>query len=82
MPRTRFDKFAAPKRDPVKATILERKAATGSSVEDLAKALGVSVSTATRLLAKSSDDWSLGQIKRLYRFFKLDAAALREDVRL
>ena len=81
MPRTRFDKFTVPKRDPIKATILELKDATGSSVEDLAKALGVSASTATRLLAKSSDDWSLGQIKRLYRFFKLDAADLREDIR-
>ena len=28
MPRTRFDKLAAPKRDPIKATILERKDAT------------------------------------------------------
>lgn len=28
MPRTRFDKLAAPKRDPIKATFLERKDAT------------------------------------------------------
>lgn len=32
-------------------------------------------------LAKHTDDWPLGQIKRLYRFFKLDAADLWEDIR-
>ena len=81
MPRTRFDKLAAPKRDPIKATILERKDATDTSLEAMADALGVSVATLSRMLAKHTDAWPLGQINRLYRFFKLDAADLREDIR-
>lgn len=43
MPRTRFDKLAAPKRDPIKATFLERKDATDTSLEAMASALGASV---------------------------------------
>ena len=81
MPRSRFDKLAAPKRDPIKATILERKDATDTSLEAMAAARGVSVATRSRMLAKHTDAWPLGQIKRLYRFFKLDAADLREDIR-
>ena len=62
MPRTRFDKLAAPKRDPIKATILERKDATDTSLEAMAAALGVSVATLSRMLAKHTDAWPLGQI--------------------
>ena len=83
MPRTIFDKYAAPPKDPVKAQILDRINALHLSAAEGSKIMGVSESTYLRRLNhQHTDEWPLGIIKRMYRGLKLVPEDLKGAVTL
>ena len=79
MPRI---KLGAPKRDYVMALILERKRALDLTDADIGAYLGVSRQTASRMMSKSSDLWSLGDLKTLCRALGVPIEELRDAIKL
>lgn len=79
MPRIRLNQ---PKRDYIKALILERKLAYGYTDVQLGKVVGVSRQTMSRLLKeKHTDEWELGQLKTMCRKLGISADELREAIK-
>ena len=71
-----------PPKDPIKALILERKHALHLSDEELSKRLGICRQTCSRLMnAKHTDDWSLGEIKKICRSLNIPVEELKDAVR-
>lgn len=82
MGRSIFDKYAKPKPDPVKAPILERINALHLSVADGSKMMGVGENTYIRRIRhQHTDEWSMGEIKRMCRGLKVELEELRGAVR-
>ena len=84
MPRTRLDKYAAPKRQPLdlpKALILERIVSLGVGSGEIAKALNISEATFSRRRRQPSSEWTLGEIISACVFLGIDPADLRSAIR-
>lgn len=72
----------APKKDLIKALILERKLALKISDEELANSIGVTRQTLSVMINhRHTDEWSLGRIKRLCGSLGISADELRSAVR-
>jgi DNA-binding Xre family transcriptional regulator len=83
MGKSIFDKYAKPKVDPVKAPILERINALGLTNADGAEIMGVGENTyIKRIRHQHTDEWTLGEIKRMCRGLKVEVDDLRGAVRL
>lgn len=79
MPRLRSSE---PPKDPIKALILERKNAMRLSDKELSKRLGICRQTCSRLMnTKHTDDWSLGEIKKICRSLNIPVEELKDAVR-
>lgn len=71
-----------PPKDTIKALILERKNAMRLSDEELSKRLGICRQTCSRLMStKYTDDWSLGEIKKICRSLNIPIEELKDAVR-
>lgn len=84
MPRTRFDRYAAPKRpatDRPKALILERMQAGNIGGKQMADALGVSPSTWTNRKQQHTDLWPLGELLKACEFLGVELEDLRSAIR-
>ena len=62
MPKTRFDKYARPPVDKVKAIILERMSSLDLTQEDVAGLIGVSSSTVSNWMRASTSKWPFGKV--------------------
>lgn len=83
MGRNIFDKFAQPEKDPVKSVILERINAFHLTANKCAEIMGVSVNTyIKRINHQHTDEWSMGEIKKMCRALKVEPADLRGAVHL
>jgi hypothetical protein len=83
MGKSVFDKYAVPKSDPIKAVMLDRINALHISVAVGAKMMGVGQNTyISRIRHQHTDNWSMGEIKRMCRGLKLEVADLRGAVHL
>lgn len=80
MPRTQFDRHAQPTRDKPLELLRGRRSA-GYSNAELAKAAGVSTTTVCRWLNGSSDDLTLGAVKKLCRTMGIDKQEFFDTVR-
>ena len=79
MPRLRSSE---PPKDQIKALILERKKAMRLSDEELSRRLGICRQTCSRLMnTKHTDDWSLGEIKKICRSLNITIEELKDAVR-
>lgn len=84
MPRTRLDRYSAPKRpatDRPKAMILERVNALGKSADDMAQALGVSKNTWFARLRQPTEHWPFGQLIAACQFLGVEPEELRAAIR-
>lgn len=84
MPRTRLDRYSAPKRpaiDRPKSLILERVNALGKSAEDMAQALGISKNTWFARLRQPTERWPLGQILKACQYLGVEPEDLRAAIR-
>ena len=78
MPRL---KATEKRKDPIKALLLERKAAYNISTDELAEELGICRQTLSDMLnRKHTDDWPLGQIKKACKVLRVTADELRAAV--
>lgn len=77
MPRTHLDKMTTPKKDVVKAILLERKQAFHLTNAQLAAVLGVSPRTFTGLMRKHTNQWQLEQILTLSKHLSIPIDELR-----
>jgi hypothetical protein len=83
MGKSIFDKYAKPKADPIKAVVLERINALHLDNTDGSEMMGVGINTyIKRIKYQHTDDWSMGEIKRMCRGLKVDITDLRGAVRL
>lgn len=81
MGRSIFDKYAKPKEDPVKKQILERINALHLTVAEGCKIMGVGETTyVKRMRHQHTDEWSMGEIKRMCRGLKVELDDLRGAV--
>jgi transcriptional regulator with XRE-family HTH domain len=79
MPRLKTQK---PRSDPLKALMLQRKLEVKLSGSELAAKMGVSRQTLSEMLnRKSTDDWTLGSIKKACKILWISAEELREAIR-
>ena len=79
MPRLRSSE---PPKDQIKALILDRKKAMRLSDEELSRRLGICRQTCSRLMnTKHTDDWSLGEIKKICRSLNIPIEELKDAVR-
>lgn len=84
MPRTRLDRYSAPKRPPVdypKALILERMEAQDVGPDAMASALGVSRSTWFQRRSQHTSLWTLGELIRACAFLGIDPEDFRSAIR-
>ena len=84
MPRTRLERFSAPKRpatDWPKSLILERVNALGKNADDMSQALGVSRNTWFARLRQPTTDWPFGQIIKACQYLGVEPEDLRQAIR-
>ena len=84
MPKTRLDRFSAPKRPPMdrpKALILERMGALDVSNDDMAAALDMSAATWQTRKKAPTTEWKLGELIKACVFLGVSADDLREAIR-
>lgn len=73
MPRTHLDKYARPKRDPIKALIADRIGVMHIGSEKLASVMGVSRTTSSvRMTRQHTEEWTLGEVKKLCSALKVE----------
>ena len=83
MGKSIFDKYSQPRKDPLKALILERANALRVTTAQCAEILSMSRQCYSRRINElHTDEWQWGEIKALCRALKIDVADLREAVRL
>lgn len=71
-----------PRRDPVKALILERQVALNKSDTDMSELLGVCRQTYSALMHKKhTDDWCLGTITKVCNELNIPLFELRHAIR-
>lgn len=80
MPKTRLDKFAQPKRDPLKGLILEYQKALHWSDTQLAQAMGCSYSTFYRRLNKAHSSTWLSPALTVCRAMNIPIEAVRSCI--
>ena len=84
MPRTRFDRCAAPKRpapDYPRELILGRMIASEVDVEKMAASMGVSAATLYRRRSQPSAFWTLGELIGACRYLGIEQEDLRSAIR-
>jgi hypothetical protein len=84
MPRTRFDRYAAPKRpdaDPIKAVILERMHALGIRNHMMARAMLISEGAWYARKKAPTTEWTLGELIRAATYLGIEPEELREGIR-
>lgn len=73
MPATRFDQYARPKRDPIKALISDRVCVMRLGSQKIADVMGVSRTTSSaRMTQQHTDEWTLGEVKKLCSALKVE----------
>jgi len=81
MPRTKLDKYAAPRRDPVKGLILQAARDQGKTQEDCAALCKMPLRTYQAMVAKHSDQWTLRRVLDLADGLRIPIEELRCMVR-
>lgn len=62
MPYVKLSELSKPRRDRLKADLLERQLAYNKTNEDMAAAMGISRSTYQRLLKQHTEEWTVKQL--------------------
>ena len=70
MPFVKLCERNRPRRDTLKAALLERQRAEGVTNEELAEAMGISRSTLYRLMNEHTDNWTIAQLTLAFRAVK------------
>lgn len=82
MPKTKLGKSLRPKKDYIKALILERIDALKLADTDVAKIMGVSRSTYYKRMRDGTDEWTLKEIKACCKAMDIELDELRGALRL
>ena len=66
MPYCKLSELNKPRRDRLKADLLERQNAYGKTNEQMAVAMGISRSTYQRLLKQHTEEWTVKQLQTAF----------------
>lgn len=70
-----------PKKDPVKAIILERKSAYKKTDAEMAKRLRMCRQTYSKLMHSHTSEWSFGMIVKLCEILEISEEELRQAIK-